>query len=106
QVFISFRFLTVDKYLPVGALQVLIENVVKHNGVVARKSIQTTITIEEELIIITNNKDKVCDNRESFGMGLTNLKERYALLFDKEITILDSESRFQVCIPLIELVES
>lgn len=95
-----------DKYLPVGALQVLIENVVKHNGVVARKSIQTTITIEEELIIITNNKDKVCDNRESFGMGLTNLKERYALLFDKEITILDSESRFQVCIPLIELVES
>ncbi len=93
-----------DKYLPVGALQVLIENVVKHNRVIAGKSIQITITIEQEQVTVTNNKDQIPESRETFGTGLKNLKERYTLLFDKEMTVLNSESRFQVCIPLIELV--
>ncbi|MEL6562740.1 MAG: histidine kinase [Bacteroidota bacterium] len=95
-----------DKYLPVGALQVLIENVVKHNRVMAGKSIQTTITIEDEQVTVTNTKDQISESRESFGTGLKNLKERYALLFDKEMKVSDSESKFQVCIPLIELIVS
>lgn len=94
-----------NKYLPVGALQVLIENVVKHNRVTAGNSIQTTITIDEEQVTVTNNKDQVSESRESFGTGLKNLKERYTILFDKEITVLNSNGKFQVCIPLIELLE-
>jgi|GEM_PF-742012 len=94
------------KYLPVGALQVLIENVVKHNKVLMNNPIRTTIVIESNQIVVTNNKTGVSEKLESFGTGLDNLQERYALLFDKEIKITNSEFEFQVAIPLIELVLS
>lgn len=101
---ITESVVTKDQYLPVGALQVLIENVVKHNKVLMDTPIKTTIVIDDQQIVITNNKTGVSEKLESFGTGLENLQERYALLFDKEIQIIDSESKFQVSIPLIELV--
>ncbi len=95
---------TEDKYLPVGALQVLIENVVKHNRILNGNPIKTTLTIDDQQIVVINNKGEIAQKRESFGTGLNNLKERYALLFDKEINISNHELQFKVCIPLIELV--
>lgn len=92
------------QYLPVGALQILIENVVKHNRVLVDKHIRTTIVIESQQIVVTNNKTGASEKLESFGTGLDNLQERYALLFDKEIKISNSEFEFQVSIPLIELI--
>ncbi len=96
--------MTNTQYLPVGALQVLIENVVKHNRVLMGKSISTSIVIESQQVVVTNNKTGVSEKLESFGTGLDNLQERYALLFDKEIKITNSEFEFQVSIPLIELI--
>lgn len=95
---------TKPQYLPVGALQVLIENVVKHNRVLMGERITTTIAIESEQVVLTNNKTGVLEKPESFGTGLDNLQERYVLLFDKEIKISNSEFEFQVSIPLIELI--
>lgn len=96
---------TMSRYLPVGALQVLIENVVKHNKVLKDQCINTVIFIESEQVVITNNKTGVSRKTESFGTGLDNLQERYALLFDKEIKVVNGEFEFQVSIPLIELTQ-
>ena len=96
--------MTGTQYLPVGALQILIENVVKHNRTSMGKPIKTTILVESQQIIVTNNKAEILKKQESFGTGLENLQERYALLFDKEIKITNSEFEFQVSIPLIELL--
>ena len=44
-----------DKYIPTGALQALIENVVKHNKVFNRNVIEATILIEEDWLTIANS---------------------------------------------------
>jgi two-component system LytT family sensor kinase len=48
-----------DKFIPTGALQNLLENVVKHNKYDGTKSIKTTIQINEGWLIITNTKSKI-----------------------------------------------
>lgn len=93
-----------EQYLPVGALQILIENVVKHNLVSTEKTVSTTITIDNQQVIVTNNKTEALEKQESFGTGLENLAARYGLLFDKEIKITNTEFEFHVAIPLLELI--
>lgn len=92
-----------DKFIPTGALQTLIENVVKHNKSDGKKPIQTTLQINEGWIILSNTKSKLSPKKESFGTGLENLKSRYQLLSDTKIQIVNTDTKFEVFIPIIEL---
>ncbi|MDY8135892.1 sensor histidine kinase [Aquimarina sp. 2201CG5-10] len=90
-------------YLPTGALQTLFENVVKHNKIVQKRSIDIELLIKSEVLVFTNNKSSDRTNLESFGIGLNNLKERYELLLGKTIIIEDTENYFTVSLPLVTL---
>lgn len=92
-----------DKFIPTGALQALLENVVKHNKA-KNKSVQTTITIKKDWLTVNNTKS-VNPNNESLGTGLQNLQTRYELLSDKKVDIKNANSRFVVSIPIINLSE-
>ncbi|PQJ80470.1 sensor histidine kinase [Polaribacter porphyrae] len=92
-----------EKFIPTGALQSLLENVVKHNKSDGQKPIKTSIQVNEGWLIITNNKSKIKAKLESFGTGLQNLKSRYRLLSDEQIQVHDMENKFEVFIPIIEL---
>lgn len=92
-----------DKFIPTGALQTLLENVVKHNKSVENGIIKTTIKINQGWIIITNTKSKTVSKNESFGTGIQNLKSRYKLLSDSEIQIHNMDTKFEIFIPIIEL---
>jgi len=94
-----------DKFIPTGAIQVLLENVVKHNKSHQQTAIKTTIIIRDNWIIITNTKSKITSNQESFGTGLENLKARYKLLSDQQIQIHNTNKKFEVFIPIISLSE-
>ena len=93
----------VDKFIPTGAVQTILENVVKHNKSNGKVPIKTTIQINEGWLIITNTKSKVITKQESFGTGLKNLKTRYQLLSDEKVQILDTDTKFEIFIPIIEL---
>jgi two-component system LytT family sensor kinase len=93
-----------DKYIPTGALQTLLENVVKHNKP-DTSSIKTKIIIEKNRLKIINSKSTLKSKKESFGTGLQNLKTRYQLLSDQEISIINTEDEFKVSIPIINLIE-
>ncbi|CAL2060189.1 sensor histidine kinase [Tenacibaculum sp. 190524A05c] len=93
-----------DKYIPTGALQTLLENVVKHNKP-DTSSIKTKIVIEKNRLKIINSKSTLKSKKESFGTGLQNLKTRYQLLSDQEISIINTEDEFKVSIPIINLIE-
>jgi len=97
---------TMKAYVPTGALQILIENVVKHNKTVHEIPITTTITISSEEVTIANTKTSTFNKVNSFGTGLQNLKERYQLLFDKTIIIKENEEEFTVTLPVITLMEN
>jgi two-component system LytT family sensor kinase len=93
----------VDKYIPTGALQSLLENVVKHNKSDGKNVIKTAILINEGWLIITNPKATLASKNESFGTGLENLKARYKLLSDEKIQVHNMDKKFEVFIPIIEL---
>ncbi|CAM1346049.1 sensor histidine kinase [Tenacibaculum crassostreae] len=90
-----------DKFIPTGALQALLENVVKHNKT-NNNTITTTITITNDWLTVNNTKSNT-KNTESLGTGLDNLKTRYQLLSDKKININNSNHSFSVTIPIIKL---
>ncbi|CAL2102784.1 Histidine kinase [Tenacibaculum sp. 190130A14a] len=92
---------TIDKFIPTGALQALLENVVKHNKA-SEKSVQTKITINNDWLTVNNTKSNN-PNTESLGTGLQNLQTRYQLLSDKKVDIKNANQRFIVSIPIIKL---
>ncbi|MDB2385602.1 histidine kinase [Polaribacter sp.] len=92
-----------DKFIPTGALQTLLENVVKHNKSDGKKTVKTTIKINEGCITIDNVKSNIITKNESFGTGLANLKTRYQFLTDEKIKVNNSETHFEISIPIIEL---
>lgn len=92
-----------DKFIPTGAIQALLENVVKHNKSQNNNIVKTTIAINEGWLIITNSKSKTSSKEESLGTGLNNLIARYKLLSDEKIQVHNMDAKFEVFIPIIEL---
>lgn len=90
-----------DKFIPTGALQALLENVVKHNKANG-KPIQTKISISNNWLTVNNTKSNN-PNKESFGTGLVNLQGRYELLSDKKVDIKSANNRFIISIPILNL---
>lgn len=94
-----------DKFIPTGAVQALLENVVKHNKPEKDQTIETKIYIEDSWLRIKNSKSKAVTKNESFGTGLENLRTRYLLLSDQKVHVENSEKEFTVTIPIIKLSE-
>jgi LytS/YehU family sensor histidine kinase len=92
-----------DQFIPTGALQALLENVVKHNKATGNNTIKTSIQFNEGWIVISNSKSNQETNNESFGTGLENVKARYNLLSNEKIQIYNTETKFDVHIPIITL---
>ena len=69
-----------DKFILTGAIQNLLENVVKHNKSEQGNTIKTTITIQKDRLTVLNSKSNKKSANESFGTGLENLKIRYKYL--------------------------
>jgi two-component system LytT family sensor kinase len=92
-----------DKFIPTGALQTVLENVVKHNNVIEGNTIETTVSIDDDWITVTNSKSNTGINPQSLGTGLKNLKARYELLSDKQLQVIDTNTEYKISIPIIKL---
>ncbi|MBW1294711.1 sensor histidine kinase [Aquimarina litoralis] len=92
-----------DKFVPTGSIQTLLENVVKHNKASNVKTIDVVVVIEKNWLTVINTKSNIKSREESFGTGLKNLKTRYKLLSDQEIQIINTETKFKVSIPIVQL---
>lgn len=90
-------------YILPFAIQTLLENAVKHNIVSLNKPLYLVIKMtEDETIIVENNLQPRQDVRVGNGVGLSNLNERYWLMFRKNISIEANDSVFRVGVPLIK----
>lgn len=91
-----------EKYqiLPVS-LQVLVENAIKHNMASRENPLIIKIFLEDGMIVVKNNLQKMSSTLKSTGTGLKNLSERIRLLTGKEIVINESQNEFTVKLPLL-----
>ncbi|MFD2725769.1 sensor histidine kinase [Hyunsoonleella rubra] len=94
-----------DKFIPTGAIQTLLENVVKHNKPQNNEAIKATILVEDNALKVINTKSSILSKNESFGTGLDNLKARYQLLSDKKVVIINTDKEYTISIPIIKLIE-
>jgi LytS/YehU family sensor histidine kinase len=88
--------------LPSMSLQLLIENVVKHNVVSKSAPLEIDIfTIAGNKLVVNNNLIRRVAKAPSNKVGLENIKAKYALLKQTGFHIMEDERNFTVVLPLI-----
>ena len=83
------------------SLQLLMENAIKHNIVSAAKPLKISVFAENDHLLVSNNLQIKNQMIESTGIGLENIRNRYKLLGDGEVKVVESGESFTVSIPLI-----
>lgn len=89
-----------DNMLPPLTLQLLVENVIKHNSITQSKPMTITIRVENGYLTVSNPihpKKSVV----SSGVGLENLAKRCKLMSGKDIIIESKDEVFTVKVPLL-----
>lgn len=88
--------------IPPLTLQLLIENAIKHNVASTNRQLKISIRNEkQEYLVVTNNIQPKSSVPFSTGIGLSNVMQRYHLLFSKEIIIEKSDLFFTVKLPIV-----
>lgn len=87
--------------MPPAALQMLIENAIKHNEHTKAKPLVIDVTCDGRRISVSNRIHPIA-HAESTSVGQHNIKERYRLLTSQKVEIRESADRYCVTIPLIK----
>jgi sensor histidine kinase YesM len=84
------------------ALQVLVENAIKHNEFSDNNPLQIKIAVNEHAVKVSNNIRPKSSFVNSTNIGLRNLSSRYRLVCNRDITIENAGGSFTVKLPLIK----
>lgn len=83
------------------ALQLLLENAVKHNIVTSSKPLHIKIYEDQGHLVVQNNLQTKQVVKKSSGVGLNNITQRYQLLTNKKVSITADKKYFKVAIPML-----
>ncbi len=83
------------------SLQLLLENAVKHNVVTSSKPLRLSDREEGGMMVVHNNIQEKQVVKKRSGVGLQNIKQRYAILSDREVIIEKTASDFSVSLPML-----
>lgn len=84
------------------ALQMLIENAVKHNEISEENPLHIKVYRDNDFIVVENNLQKRTLLGESdLGLGLDNIVKRYQFLSNRKVEVSQTATLFIVKLPLI-----
>lgn len=89
------------KFVVPLSLQLLLENCIKHNFATSSKPLLIKVFSENKTLCIENNLQARELIKESAGIGLANIVQRYALLTKENVFIEKSEDYFKVKLPIL-----
>lgn len=92
---------TDHKVVPL-ALQMLVENAVKHNRIDKHEPLTISVFLDDGYLVVKNNLQKKQQVKNtSPQVGLSNIKARYEYLSDKPVIIEENDDKFEVKLPLL-----
>ena len=83
------------------SLQILLENTIKHNIVSEQKPLKIKIYKNENQLIVENSLQPKETLKDSTGIGLNNIINRYQLISNREVNIEKNETVFRVELPIL-----
>lgn len=89
------------RYVVPLSLQLLLENCIKHNFATSSKPLIIKVFSENDTLCIENNLQVREQIKESAGIGLANIVQRYSLLTKRNVFIEKSEDYFKVKLPVL-----
>lgn len=92
---------TSDFYIIPMALQLLLENAVKHNIVSKNDPLTIEMWVENDYVCMKNNIQLKISTVPSGNVGLKNIQSRYKYFTDKKVIIENMNSYFTVKLPLL-----
>lgn len=87
--------------IPPTALQLLVENALKHNAATVDVPLEIDVVIDAEAARVEHRRRPRRSMLPSEGVGLRNLAERARLTTGRSIEIDDTAERFAVTVPLV-----
>lgn len=94
-----------DEYILSLSLQLLIENAVKHNRPQKNEELKIEIGRQDNMLTIRNNRiythGRNDQSTESYGIGISNLQQRYRLECAKNPQLRVTPEYFEVWLPII-----
>lgn len=88
------------KVVPLS-LQILLENTIKHNVVMPDKPLHIKIYEDDGFLIVENNLQTKEVIKQSSGVGLGNVQQRYGLLTKREFSVFKTETAFIAKLPIL-----
>ena len=86
------------------ALQLLVENAIKHNVASVDDPLTVKLYQDHNSIVVENGLNRrITISERSNGMGIDNIKKRYQYLANKEVIVLETTEKFIVKLPVIEI---
>lgn len=85
------------------ALQMLVENAIKHNEISEEKPLTIRVYADADYLVVENNlQRKLVVGEETSGLGLDNIRRRYEFLTHKKLQIVDGPRTFSVRLPILD----
>lgn len=89
--------------VPPIALQVLVENAIKHNEFSGLTPLTVSVILTNDELMVQNQVRKKTLRKPSSKIGLQNLRNRYKLTTGKDIRIIEDDSSFVVVLPVLPI---
>ncbi|MET3539523.1 sensor histidine kinase YesM [Pontibacter aydingkolensis] len=83
------------------ALQMLLENAIKHNIALEEEPLQVQLYLEGNYLVVQNNVQERRIREESTGTGLANIEARYSYLTNKPVQVQRTAQEFIVKLPIL-----
>jgi LytS/YehU family sensor histidine kinase len=97
---ISEELLTSKRIVPL-ALQILVENAIKHNIVSMSQPLTISIVANEKEIVVSNPIQLKQSKEKGAGLGLMNIQKRYRLLSNRSVKFGTDNNCYTVTLPLL-----
>ena len=88
------------KHIPQFAIQIAVENALKHNLISEKHPLVLEIFSTTNAVVIRNNR-RPKYSIAGHGVGLANLSKRYQLISKEQMTIVKNNDAFELFLPLL-----